>query len=360
MNIKKAVCIILVLTSFIPCFASCSYIERFTPKKPQTAKYENSDYHFTLTYPSYFSEIKEIPSEENGDEYRIELRHGKNDMIVVDISYKTASNLYEFAELSNFDKSKITPLSMSVFPNAINSFSYDKRVNLSFQKPAFYIYAMTKRMLYTISYEYDSDNENGSAVCDALAFEFDTYANVPKESQFMSPSYVLAYGYSSVTAPADATVMLYPNPSHMSAIKLDEETGSVVNQLYYAYRRITEVTGYSYFVHDLPETASFTLPELAKNEYDENMAAVLTELLGTGSGVTNIRMDEKGTYSNERLVNYRKIYFTCYYNGKPASGTVSVGFTSMLKPYRSVYLVINDASAAERVNYECTLKSIKI
>ena len=100
MNIKKLICMILTVTAVLPFIASCSKIASLLPGKAETAKYVNSDYHFSLVYPSHFSEIKEIPSEENDDEYRIEIKNGKKALISIDITYKTASNLYEFAELS--------------------------------------------------------------------------------------------------------------------------------------------------------------------------------------------------------------------------------------------------------------------
>lgn len=358
MKIKRIISVFLIFAVFIPCFASCSYLERLRPKKAEITTYTNSDYHFTLTYPSRFSEIKEIPSEENGDEYRIELRRNDTDMIVVDIKYKTASNLYEFAEISGFDKSKITPLSMSVFPNAINSFSYDLRQCAPYEKPSYYIYASTKRMLYTVSYTYDKNDENGPAVCDTLAFEFDIYANVPKESQLMSPLYYFAAGYVSVSVPADNTVNFYPNPDHAPAVVADPETGEITKPMYTAYNRITAKSDYSYFALDVPETTSVSLNDLSGDSFDDNMAAILSEL--AGADITNAKLNAKGTFSRERMVNYRKLYFTCYYNGKPASGTIMVGYTAMLKYFRNVYIVSDDATAAQRVNYESTLKSLKI
>ena len=82
---KKIRITVLILLSAIilPCMFSCSRLSALRGKKPETTKYTNDDYHFSLVYPSYFGTVEEIPSQENGDEYRIELRHNKIDIPTV-------------------------------------------------------------------------------------------------------------------------------------------------------------------------------------------------------------------------------------------------------------------------------------
>ena len=130
----KTAAILLLAAMLLPCLVSCSKIPFLNRKKAETQTYVNSDYHFSLTYPSSFFNIEEIPSEENGDEYRIEIRKSQTDKITIDITYKTEEgirigSLYDFAELRRLDKSRIKPLYMETFPKSVNSFSYDTSSN---------------------------------------------------------------------------------------------------------------------------------------------------------------------------------------------------------------------------------------
>ncbi len=358
MNLKKLICMITAAVTVLSCFASCSRIASYLPGKAETQKYVNSDYHFSLVCPSYFSEIKEIPSEENGDEYRIELKNGKKSLITVDITYKTASDLYEFAELLGFPKNKIIPLSMDVFPNAVNSFAFDHGDVPSTQTPGYYIFAMTKRMLYTVSFEYERGDAEAKNVIDTLKFDFDIYANVPKENQFMSPLYYFANGYTGFSFPADATLMTYPNPADTPRMTLNEETGEVINPIYLLYKTAEAYSSDSYFAIRLPDAAGVTMTDLAADDFDGRFAGIVSEL--AGYKISNAKFDEKGSYASENLTNYRKMYFTCLYNGKKASGTVVAGYTGMLKYFENVYVVTDDATEAQQKNYIDMIHSVKL
>ena len=358
MKIKRIISLLLAALAAVPCLVSCSKIKSYLPGKAETSKYVNSDYHFSLVYPSYFSEIKEIPSEENKDEYRIEIKHGKNEMIAIDITYKTASNLYDFAELSGYPKQNIIPLSMTEFPDAVNSFAYDKRVCPTYQKPGYYIYAMTKRMLYTVSYEFEHGDENADTVCNALDFQFDIYANVPKESQFMSPVYYFANGYATLSLPADATLKGYPNPEFTPKMTVNEETGEVSRPTFLLYRKADVSSADIYLALNMPEMAGANLTELSSDEFDSRFFAIISDL--AGMNLLNVRFSSNGQYMSENLVNYRKMYFTCTYNGKKASGTIVAGYTAMLKYFENVYVITDDATPAELQNYMDMIHSLKI
>ncbi|MBQ7699949.1 MAG: hypothetical protein IJT49_06370 [Clostridia bacterium] len=350
--------VILLSVMLLPCFISCSRIAALRGEKPKTTKYTNSDYHFSLVYPSYFSEIKETPSQENGDEYGIELINNKNDVIYIDISYKKASNLYEYAELSGFEKDKITPLSMDEFEHSVNSFAYDRRECPADEKPAYFIFASTKRMLYTVKYEFERGDKNADNVCETLKFDFDIYANVPKDNQFISPAYGIYNKTCYVSVPADYTVKLYPDPDNVPAVTVDEETGEVIRPNYSAYRRMQAYSEYGYFMLDLPENIEFSMPQLVSDETDDKLKPSVIEL-GDGK-LTSISFEDKGSYKVENSVTYRKIYFTCIYNGKAASGTLTVGFTSGFRYFKSVYLIADDVTAAERQCYDDMLHSMKL
>ena len=358
MKIKRIISLLLAALAALPCLASCSKIASFLPGKEEITKYVNSDYHFSLTYPSYFSEIKEIPSEENKDEYRIEIRHGKKEMIAIDITYKTASNLYEFAELSGYPKDKIKPLSMTEFPEAVNSFAYDKRECPSYELPAYYIYAMTKRMLYTISYVFEHGDKDANDVCEALDFQFDVYANVPKENQFMSPLYYFANGYTGFSFPADAVIKTYPYPESTPVMTRDENTGEVEKPIYLLFRKAEVISSDSYFVMNMPESSDVLMTSLAMDEFDDRFSQIVSDLAALK--ITAVKFDESGKYQNENMVNYRKIYFTCFYNGKKASGTVVAGYTAMLKYFENIYVITDGADDAQLQNYMDMIHSIKI
>lgn len=349
---------ILLAAVLLPWLVSCSRIAALRGEKPKTAKYVNSDYHFSLVYPSYFSEIKEIPSEENGDEYRIELRHNANDLIYIDITYKKANNLYEYAELSGFEKSRIKPLSMKEFKHSTNSFSYDKRDCPSNEKPAYYIFASTKRMLYTVGYEFEHGDKDADNVCDTLKFEFDIYANVPKENQFLSWEYAIYLKTCSVRVPADYEVKFYPSPELVPKVTVDKETKEVIRPDYSSYRMIEASSGKGYFVLSLPDNIEYSLQQLLEDETDEKMKPSVSTLCG--GKLSSVVFAEKGSGRTENSVTYRKLYFTCIYNGKPASGTLTAGFTSGFRYFKSVYLICDDATEAERLCYEDMLHSMKL
>ena len=351
---------ILLSAMLLPCLISCSRLSALRGGKADTAKYVNSDYHFTLVYPSYFNNIVEIPSEENGDEYRIEFKHGNDDkdLIYVDINYKTAEDLYEFTLVAGLDKNKISPLTMSEFEHSVNSIAYDNRDCPAYEKPSYYIYAMTKKMLYTVGYEFERSDKNADEFCNVLKFEFDIYANVPKENQFLSAPIQINKKTSSLCVPANYTVRFYPLPDSAPQIKVNDDTGEVIYPDYSSYRRIEAYSDIAYFILDLPQKTEYDLQQLATDEPDEAIKASLEQLCG--DKFTSVVFEETGQSNSENSVTYRKIYFTCLYNGKPASGTVSVGFTSGFRYYKAVYLIINGVPGPEEQCYNDMLHSLKL
>ena len=348
----------ILFAVLLPCLLSCSRIPFLNRNKQEKAKYTNADYHFSLTYPSYFSEIVETESTENKDEFTIEIKNTDTDVIKIEITYKKADDLYHFAVLSDFEKNKIKPVYMEEFPDQVNCFIYDKRECPSYEKPTYYLFASTKRMLYTVSYSFERGDENADKVCDTLGFEFDMYANVPKNSQFMSPRYIIAGGYASVSVPADATVRLYPDPWSVPSITADPETGEVIRPDYKKYNKLEATSKSSYFLINLPDEVKGSLADMASAEFDEKMKAAVSEL--AGARISRAEFEVAGTFTKEGNVNYRKLYFTCLYNGSPASGTVVIGFTGVLRYFENIYVVINDASPADTQNYKNMLSSLAI
>ena len=354
----KIISVILLSAVLLPCLISCSRLSSLRGEKPKTTKYTNSDYHFSLIYPTVFSEIKEIPSQENGDEYRIELKRSDNDLIYIDITYKKAANLYEFAELSGFEKDKIKPLSMTEFDHSVNSFSYDKRDCPADEKPAYYIYASTKRMLYTVGYEFEHGDKNADGVCESLVFDFDIYANVPKDNQFLSPGYEIYNKTSSISVPANYDVKLYPDPENVPSVTVDEESGEVIRPSYAEYNKIEAYSDLGYLVLSLSTDVDFNMQQLASDETDAKMKPFASQL--GGEQISNIEFAEKGSYMVENSVTYRKIYFTCIYNEKEASGTLTVGFTGGFRYFKSLYVIADSAEGAERLCFEDMLHSVKL
>lgn len=354
----RIITVIILSAMLLPSLISCSRLNSLRTEKPKTTKYTNSDYHFSLVHPTVFDEIKEIPSQENGDEYRIELIRNKTDLIYIDITYKKAANLYEYAELSGFEKDKIKPLSMKEFDHSVNSFAYDKRDCPADEKPAYYIFASTKRMLYTVGYEFEHGNKEADNVCESLVFEFDIYANVPKDDQFLSPAYEIYDKTSSVCIPADYNVKLYPDPESVPAVTVDEESGEVIRPSYAQYKKIEADSLNGYFILSFPESVEYNLQQLPSEETDEIIKSALTELCG--DKFCSVVFADGGSYRVENSVTYRKIYFTCVYNGKEASGTLTVGFTGGFRFFKSVYAIADSADGAQRLCFEDMLHSMKL
>lgn len=347
---KRILAILLAAAAFLPMAVSCSRIKNLR-RTPEIIKYVNDEYHFSLTRPSYFSEIVEEPSEENKDEYRIELKNGEKDVITVDIIYKKAENIYEYAELYCPEKNRIIPLSS-------NHFAYDQRECPSYKKPAYYIFASTKRMLYIVKYEYEHGDENASKVVDSLKFEFDIYANLPKENAFLSPVYTLALGRLSIKMPADAYVKLYPNPDSVPEIRIDEETGKVIRPTVTAYTRILGISEKYFLSANVPFTDRFTREMLESDETDALLEAVAAEL--SDEKAVNIKFTGPGVKKENGKLSYRIINFSCLYNGISCSGSLTVGFTVLGKYFEYVYAAADDISEASFNNYNDMIHSINL
>lgn len=347
---------LLLAAVLLPLMISCSKLPFLNRGKSDITKYVNEDYHFSLTYPSYFSTVKEIPSEENGDEYRIEISHNQTDLIYVDISYKKAADLYEFAELFGLEKEKIKPLSMKEFEKSTNSFSYDKRDCPDNEKPAYYIFASTKRMLYTVCYEYERGNKNADKVCDTLHFEFDVYANVPKENQFISPGYSINQNNASVSIPADYSVKLYPSPESVPVVTVDEESGEVIRPDYSAYKSIEAASVTGYFILSFEKDNALSLQQLTEDAADDVMKSSFADICG--AELSDITFEEKGVYKAANSTTYRRIYFTCVYNGSQASGTFTAGYTAGSRYFNAIYLLSDDSSDAQRLCYDDMIHSM--
>ncbi len=354
----KAAAVILLCAVLLPTMISCSKLSFLRREKPKSAKYVNSDYHFSLVYPSSFENIKEIPSTENKDEYRIEFRDGDDKLIYVDITYKKAADLFEYAELSRFEKDKIKPLSMTEFDRSVNSFSYDSRSCPSNQKPAYYIFASTKRMLYTVCYEFERGDEDADEICDMLSFEFDIYANVPKENQFLSSPYKINLTTSSVCIPADYGVSFYPAQDTVPVISRDEETGEVIYPDYSQYKTVEASSKCGYLYLTFPDEIEHSIPQIVEDSIDDTIKPYVKEMCK--DKISSVSFADAGNYKVENNITYRKIYFTCYYNQRACSGTLTVGFTGGFRYFKSVYLIADDASAAERQCYDDMIHSMKL
>ena len=350
MNIRRILIIILTVTAVLTSFVSCSRLNRFRGEAPVISKYVNEDYHFTLTRPSAFSEIVETPSEENADEYHIDLKKSETDLISIDIVYKKAQDLNEFAELYCPDKSRIIPL-------GTNHFAYDQRECPSYQKPAYYIYASTKRMLYIIKYEYEHGDENADDVVDSLTFEFDIYANLPKDNAFLSPPYYFASSRMWICVPADATVKFYPNPDTVPQVYVDEETGKVIRPLVSLYQQLIATADKYMLSAGMPFTSRYTAEALDAEGIDGQLTETIKEI--TDGKVINIKISDKSEKRESEKARYRIMNFSCLYNGNLCSGTVTAGYTTLGKYFEYVYVIADDANEAVFRNYDDMIHSIR-
>ncbi|MBQ1848564.1 MAG: hypothetical protein II135_11205 [Clostridia bacterium] len=350
MQRRRILSILLLITAVLPALVSCSRIRELRRKTPETLKYVNEDYHFSLTRPSSFSEIVETPSEENNDEYLIELKNSDGKVISVEIVYKPTENIYEYAELYCPEKNRITALSS-------NHFAYDQRECPSYRKPAYYIYANTKRMLYIIKYEFEHGDKEADKVVDSLKFEFDIYANLPKENAFLSPAFLFAASRMSVKIPADATVRFYPDPDSVPAVYVDEETGKVIRPNVGNKSRIFAFSN-KYFYSAAMPAARFTPEQLASDDTDGAVTDLITEL-SEGKAV-NVKIAAKGERKENSLTKYRIINFTCLYNGSPSAGSVTVGYTSFGRYFEYIYASTEDMDEAGFNNYNDMIHSIYV
>lgn len=350
MHRKRILSLLLAAVAVLPALVSCSRIRGLRRNTPEILKYVNEEYHFSLTRPSSFSEVVETPSEENDDEYLIELKNGDDKVISVEIVYKPTDNIFDYAELYCPEKNNIIPLST-------NHFAYDQRECPSYKKPAYYIFANTKRMLYIVKYEYEHGDKDADKVVSSLVFEFDIYANLPKENAFLSPAYLFAASRMSVKIPADASVSFYPDPSSVPAVYVDEETGKIVRPNVGDKSKIFAVSGKYFYAASMP-LARFSLDQLASDDTDALIPDLIAEL-SDGKAV-NVKLSAKGERKENSLAKYRIINFTCLYNGQAASGSVTVGYTAFGRYFEYIYAASEDMSEAGFTNYNDMIHSIHV
>ena len=294
MRAKRAAVFILILFIAVHALAGCSYINRFRQEDPdRTVTYYNEDYHFYLTHPAYFSKTEIKESEENGDEINIKLIADENDLIDIDIRYKneggaSSSNIYDYIARNEFAKSKIVPLSK-------NSFSYDDRDG---ESKKYYIYAATKRMIYVISYEPGENNAKEELVVNSLGFEFDTYANVPKENAFLSSPYLFAMRYCRVQIPAEADLTFDIEPIY-------GENGTAD---YSFARRVTAVAPHYKAVFGSPLITRYGYLQYDEIDLDADAAAIIEELC---PDLENVVFESEAEKRTNGKVRYSIITFTC-------------------------------------------------
>ncbi|MBO4868596.1 MAG: hypothetical protein J5585_02660 [Clostridia bacterium] len=350
MNFRKFAAVTLAVLMILPILSSCDRLKRIRGDEPKILTYENADYHFTLTYPSQFSQIKEIPSEENGDEYKIQFEREDGRQITVDIVYKKAEQIGQFAAIYCPDKNSIIPLSD-------NSFAYDKRNCAPYEKPAYYIYASTKRMLYTVKYEYEHGEEDADEIVSALSFEFDIYANIYKNNAFLLPAAYLSYGRMSVMLPGNMTTKFYPNPeSAPDVVSYDENNEPSINTDYLKYYALVTSSSHCVFAMSMPNSSKFTPSDLSNEAIDSEMLGMIAEL--STDKIQNVKKVGKAEQRTSSKMQYRIINFSCTYNGGKASGSLTVGYTMLGKYFEYVYAVTDDASDQELDNFLDMIESI--
>ena len=352
MNCRKLLALTLSVLAVLPLLASCGRIRRIRNNTPSILTYTNADYHFSLTYPSGFDEIKEIPSEENGDEYRIELRRDDGRMISVDIEYKKADQIGVFAELYCTDKQHVIPLSG-------NSFAYDKRDCLPYEKPTYYIYASTKRMLYTVKYEYERGDRDGDDVVSAMSFEFDIYANVYKNNAFLLPEVSIADGRASVKLPGNMSTLFYPDPAGAKPMRsYDDEGVLYLNTDYKKYSSLVSISNESLIAVSLPYSSKYSPADLSTDRIESEMDSLVSEI--TTDKLSQLKKIGEAEQRTNSVMQYRIINFSCMYNGKKASGSLTVGYTTLGRYFEYVYAISDDASDPAIRNYLDMIDSVNI
>ncbi len=340
--LKKISCILLSLC-FVLSLASCSIRRQTTG----VSVYTHDEYHFSFTRPADFSEVETVENEENSDECDIFFKDPETDRVItLSCKFNPNENFYEYATQNNFDKNKITCVNQ-------NTFIYDERDSVT---PSYSLISATKRMIFKAEYKYsDKESTVDRDVCDSLAFEFDVYANTPKQNPLLSDKIYLYQDKFSVKIPANADYKLSPEEEQNSSAAADDSDDET--HIPSPYTDITAI-GKHY-------TASYKLAPSEKaflklGDITAQTALVIekTHITEVSGGLITDLSLSKGQLLTCSQGNYIFIPFTCMYNGNASYGAYAAGYSSEGYFYEYTYACTNNAPDGETEQFTQMLQSV--
>ncbi len=342
---KKRLLTAVFTVCFILQLVSCS--RGVTALPPST--YTNEDYHFSFTRPGEFSAVELVENEENTNECDIFFKDPDTDRtIVLSCKFNPEDDFYSYMTSSRFDKSKITCVNQ-------NTFIYDDRSSSS---PSYSLISATKRMIFTAKYEMEgSASREDIAVCDAMAFEFDIYANTPKLDPMLSDTIYLYEDTFSLKIPANAEYKLLPEqeitpPDTSADTSTDEEdthipspyTSVTVKNKYYTAKYLLSSPS------DAPLSSEKITEETAKAVMSDEIAGFSDTLI---SGVTL----KKAELLSSEEGDYIYVPFTCVYGNGVSYGAYIMGYSHTGVFYKYVYACTNNAPTGESDRFKGMLES---
>lgn len=344
---KKIICILLAVCFALP-LSSCSTRRQVTG----VSVYTHEGYHFSFTRPAVFSDVELIENEEDDDECDIFFRDPEGDRVItLSCKFNPNENFYAYATENGFDKDKITSVNQ-------NTFIYDARDS---DNPEYYLISATKRMIFQAEYKYEDKNSTADReVCDSLKFEFDIYANTPKQNPLLSEKIYLFEDKFSIKVPANAVCKLLPEADEPTSEETAPETAETTGEeerVPSAYTSIT-ASGNHY-------TASYKLASseeafLQLGEITEQMALAIESprITEVSDGmITDISVSKSELLSCAQG-NYIFISFTCTYNGNSSYGAYGAGYSASGYFYEYAYACSNDAPSGESEQFRQMLQSV--
>ena len=338
--LKKISCILLSLC-FVLSLASCSIRRQTTG----VSVYTHDEYHFSFTRPSAFSEVEIAESEENSDECDIFFKDPESDRVItLSCKFNPNGNFYNYATQNGFDKSKITCVNQ-------NTFIYDERDS---DIPSYSLISATKRMIFKAEYKYsDKENTADRNVCDSLEFEFDIYANTPKQNPLLSEKIYLYQDKFSVKIPANTNYKLSPEqvPDNSDIADDSEEVAPS------PYTDITATSKYYTASYKIApsEKAFLKLADITAQMALVIEKAHITEV--SGGLITDLTLS-KGELLTCSQGNYIFVPFTCTYNKNAGYGAYAAGYSTDGYFYEYTYACANDAPDGESEQFRQMLQSV--
>ena len=338
--LKKISCILLSLC-FVISLASCSIRKQTTG----VAVYTHDEYHFSFTRPAVFSEVESLESEENSDECDFFFKNPENGRVItLSCKFNQYKNFYEYATQSGFDKNKITCVNQ-------NTFIYDDRDSNS---PSYSLISATKRMIFKAEYKYsDKQSTADRDVCDSLGFEFDVYANTPKQNPLLSEKIYLYQDKFSVKIPANANYKLSPEQVPDNSDIADDSEEEAPSP----YTDITATTKHYTASYKIApsEKAFLKLADITAQMALVIEKAHITEV--SGGLITDLTLS-KGELLTCSQGNYIFVPFTCTYSKNAGYGAYAAGYSADGYFYEYTYACANDAPDGESEQFRQMLQSV--
>lgn len=342
---KKRLLTAVFAVCFILQLVSCS--EGAKPLPPST--YVNEDYHFSFTRPGEFSSVELVESEENSDECDIFFKDPDTDrMIVLSCKFNPEDDFYSYMTSSRFDKNKITCVNQ-------NTFIYDDRSSSS---PSYSLISATKRMIFTAKYEMEgSASREDIAICDAMAFEFDVYANTPKLDPMLSGTVYLYEDMFSLKIPANAEYKLLPEQEAVTPdTSTDTSDGEEDTHVPSPYTSVTVKNRHYTAKYSLssPNDAALSPEKITEETAKAVTADEITEFSDTLiSGVTL----KKAELLSSEEGDYIYVPFACVYGNGASYGAYIMGYSHTGVFYKYVYACQNSAPEGESDRFKGMLES---